>query len=65
MAENTTGFVTSGYIDKKGTAEGMDAKFNYLPPGQNIGNQKNADIAGTLDMTVKRIVPAGFPGDGH
>jgi hypothetical protein len=35
------GFQTNGYITKKGTAYGEAAKFNYLPPGQDIDCQEN------------------------
>jgi len=42
------GFQVSGYITKKGTPYdvGMhsDAMFNWLPPGQNIMDQKCADL---------------------
>jgi hypothetical protein len=38
------GFQTDGYINKKGTPYGEAAKFNYLPPGQDIDNQEIADI---------------------
>lgn len=58
--ENTTGFQTSGYIVKKGAPSG-DAKFNVMPPGQDIGNQPNADIK---DMPLKTLTPASYPGDG-
>jgi len=37
------GFQTNGYITKKGTAYGEAAKFNYLPPGQDIDMQMNYD----------------------
>ena len=30
------GIRDSGYLDKKGTPSGMEAKFNKLPPGTNI-----------------------------
>jgi hypothetical protein len=33
-----------GYLTKKGTPSGDDAKFNYLPPGMNIEDQKNAEF---------------------
>jgi hypothetical protein len=59
--ENTTGFVTSGYIDKKGTTSPMVDKFNVMPPGEYIENQPDADIS-TLPM--KRITPGGYPGSG-
>lgn len=34
----------TGYLDKKGTPSGMEAKFNVLPPGTNIDDQSVADI---------------------
>lgn len=56
------GFQTSGYITKKGTPNGADAKFNYLPPGMNIDRQECADIR---PLEMKQIVSAsGYPGDG-
>lgn len=61
MSENTTGFKTSGYITKKGTPSGADAKFNQLPPGQNIADQECADIR---DLPKKEITASGYPGDG-
>ena len=33
------GFVTTGYIDKQGTAQGDSAMFNQMPPGMDITNQ--------------------------
>ncbi len=38
------GIQGSGYIEKKGTPSGLDARFNMLPPGMNIDDQKVADI---------------------
>lgn len=59
--ENDTGFVKSGYINKKGAPSGDSAKFNVLPPGQNIEDQPNADVS---EMTMKKITPLGYPGSG-
>ena len=59
MAENDTGFVTGGYINKKGTKE----PGNVLPPGYDIDNQPNADTS--VDMPLKRITPSGYPGSGQ
>jgi hypothetical protein len=38
------GVDTAGYITKKGTPSGEDARFNALPPGMNIDDQKVAEI---------------------
>ena len=57
MAENTTGFQTSGFINKKGTPSGEGASFNQLPPGDDITNQELLDEA---VMALKTIVPLGF-----
>jgi len=53
---------------KKGTPSGLDAMFNYLPPGMDITDQKDADIKPqgmardlgvmsdrTVDVTVKSL----------
>lgn len=62
MAGNEkVGIKDQGYIDKKGTASGESAKFNAMPPGPNIENQKTADIR---EMPMKRVTPLGYPGDG-
>ena len=54
------GFQTNGYINKKGTCYGEAAKFNYLPPGQDIDEQENADIN---DMKQLNLVDfRGFDG---
>jgi hypothetical protein len=54
------GFQTDGYINKKGTCYGEAARFNYLPPGQDIDNQENADIH---DMKQLNLVDfRGFDG---
>ncbi|CAB3731058.1 hypothetical protein [Paraburkholderia rhynchosiae] len=58
--ENTTGFVTGGFITKKGAPTG-DAKFNVMPPGDDIDNQPDADIR---PMPMKKITPLGYPGSG-
>lgn len=59
--DERVGFETSGYIDKKGTPAGLEARFNYLPPGQDINDQYCADIR---DLPMKRITAGSFPGDG-
>lgn len=59
--ENTTGFVTSGFITKKGTPSGEGAMFNKLPPGDDIDNQEVAEIS--KGMPMKKITPLGY-GDG-
>ncbi len=56
-----TGFVTTGYIDKKGTAYGEAAKFNMMPPGMEIENQETAEINA---MPMKEVVDISYPGDG-
>lgn len=61
MAENTTGFEKSGYIDKKGTPNGEGTKFNVMPPGQNIEDQPVKDIR---SMPMKHVVGQSYPGDG-
>jgi hypothetical protein len=55
------GIQSTGFIDKKGTPSGMDAKFNKLPPGENIENQECADVR---SLPYKEITPLGYPGDG-
>lgn len=55
------GFQTSGYIDKKGTPSGESARFNRLPPGDDIDDQVVADIR---NMPMKRVVAQSYPGDG-
>lgn len=59
--ENTTGFVTSGFIVKKGTPSGESAQFNVMPPGDDIDNQPDADIR---PLPMKKITPMGYPGSG-
>ena len=55
------GFIMSGYLDKKGTPSGEDAKFNHLPPGEDISNQAIVEIN---DMPLKKVVDISYPGDG-
>ena len=38
------GIKNTGYLAKKGTPSGLDARFNYLPPGIDHSNQHDADI---------------------
>ncbi len=61
MRDQRVGFVTSGYIDKKGTPNGLSAAFNWLPPGQDISDQYNADIR---DLPMKEPMATGYEGDG-
>lgn len=61
MAENDTGFVTSGYINKKGTTPG--GSDGQMPPGYDISNQANADTS--VDMKMKKLLPLSFPGSGQ
>lgn len=56
-----SGFVTDGYLNKKGTVYGEAAKLNDMPPGMDISNQPMADIRG---MPMKRVVAESYPGDG-
>ena len=59
-ALDRAGFQTSGYQTKKGTPYGEAAKFNFLPPGQDISNQEVADIH---EMKFMEIVDSqGFDG---
>ena len=55
------GFITTGYIDKKGTPYGDGAKFNCMPPGMEIGNQQVSD---QNEMPLKKVVSTSYPGDG-
>ena len=52
-----TGFIKSGYIVKKGTPSGADAKFNKMPPGYNISEQEVADIR---EMPMKEPTTTGY-----
>lgn len=56
-----TGFLTSGYINKKGTPQGESAMFNKMPPGMDIANQ---DVTDQRMMPMKRVVAESYPGDG-
>lgn len=56
-----SGFETTGYLDKKGTPYGENAKFNYLPPGMEIDNQQNVEINA---MPFKKVIEESYPGDG-
>lgn len=56
-----SGFETTGYITKKGTPFGENAKFNFLPPGMDISNQENKDIR---EMPFKELLDQSYPGDG-
>ena len=56
-----SGFATDGYLDKQMTPYGEAAKFNFLPPGMDIGNQVNAEIH---DMPLRILVAESYPGDG-
>lgn len=61
MAENDTGFQSSGYINKKGTKAGDN--LNVMPPGYEIENQPNADTS--AGMKMKKLLPLSFPGSGQ
>jgi len=55
-----TGVKDTGYIVKKGTPSGNDAKFNYLPPGMVIEDQANADIRAQKMLTYSGGI--SYPG---
>lgn len=46
---------------KKGTPSGEEASFNYLPPGPDITNQKNAEFNA---MPFRKLTSMSYPGDG-
>ena len=56
------GIKDSGYLTKKGEPSGEMAKFNDLPPGMNIEDQKNSDIRSQMMKTWTGGL--SFPGDG-
>lgn len=57
-----SGIKNTGYLTKKGTDSGLEARFNYLPPGMNIEDQDCADIRG---QELKNYSGGlGYPGDG-
>jgi hypothetical protein len=56
------GIKDSGYLTKKGTPSGMEAKFNHLPPGMNIEDQQICDIRAQEVLTYKGGI--SYPGDG-
>jgi hypothetical protein len=57
-----SGIKDTGYLEKKGTPSGLNARFNYLPPGMNIENQENADIREQKMLTYTGGIT--YPGDG-
>ena len=62
MKNEKTGFDTGqSHIDKKGTPSGDGARFNKMPPGEDISDQEVADIR---DLPMKTVVPVSYPGDG-
>ncbi len=56
-----SGFETTGYIHKGDTPFGEDAKFNYLPPGMDIDNQKMLVVH---NMPLRKVTAESYPGDG-
>lgn len=56
-----SGFVTQGYLDKKGTPYGEAAKLNLMPPGMEIADQ---EITDQRTMPMKRVTSESYPGDG-
>lgn len=56
------GIKNTGYLTKKGTPSGLDARFNYLPPGMDIEDQRNADIRGQKQINYEGGIT--YPGDG-
>lgn len=61
QAESWCGIQSSGYLNKKGTPNGADAKFNKMPPGTDIENQVVADIR---ELPMKTLTNLSYPGDG-
>lgn len=60
--DELVGVKNSGYLDKKGTASGENAKFNNIPEGQNIEDQPTADIR---EMPMRNYAGGlSYPGDG-
>ena len=60
--DQRVGVKDNGYLDKKGTPAGMDARFNAMPPGSSIENQKVADIRPLELKTYKGGI--SYPDDG-
>lgn len=56
------GVKDSGYLTKKGTPSGMEAKFNRLPPGMNIEDQEVKDIR--MQELKNWSGGLSYPGDG-
>lgn len=57
-----SGVMDTGYLDQKGTPDGISAMFNYLPPGENIEDQDCADIR---PMKLKNWTGGlSYPDDG-
>ena len=57
-----SGINDSGYLTKKGTPSGLNAMFNYLPPGMDITDQKDADIREQRMITYSGGI--SYHGDG-
>jgi len=57
-----SGINDSGYLRKKGIPSGLDAMFNYLPPGMDITDQKDADIREQKMLNYSGGI--SYPGDG-
>ena len=55
------GFQTEGYIFKHGTPYGETARFNVMPPGQDISNQPMLIVN---QMPLKKVTAMSYPGDG-
>jgi hypothetical protein len=62
VGNELVGIKDSGYIEKKGTPSGLDARFNFLPPGMEIEDQKNTDIRPQKMCEYKGGI--SYPGDG-
>ncbi len=56
-----SGFITNGFIDKRDTPYGENAKLNYLPPGDEIENQAMRVINA---MPYRKVVEESYPADG-
>jgi hypothetical protein len=52
-----------GYLDKKGTPSGDEARFNFLPPGMNIEDQHDTDIP-EQPLKMFESGSLSYPGDG-
>jgi hypothetical protein len=56
------GIVSSGFVNKKGTASGEGAMFNMLPPGPDIDNQETFDGVGPSFVLKQLVNHNGYDG---